>query len=126
MRAALEALAVAALDWLADAVDIPEFTHRYEERVNGRMPSSKTKRDRLAVVFGQDALAFCRAAWPPGAPGWLRKIEPVAFLRRMLVQTYHVSTDVRGREVIVKREADKEGVPPGHLRLASPYAPDAR
>ncbi|MFJ3251246.1 transposase, partial [Streptomyces sp. NPDC088770] len=127
VRAALEALAVAAPGWLADAVDVPELAHRYEERVNGwTMPSSKSKRDRLAVVFGQDALALCRAVWAPGAPGWLREIEPVAFLRRMLVQTYYVSTDARGREVIVKREADKEGVPPGHLRLASPYDPDAR
>jgi transposase len=127
VRAALEALAVAAPVWLADAVHVPELAHRYEERVNGwTMPSSKTKRDRLAVVFGQDALALCRAVWAPGAPGWLREIEPVAFLRRMLVQTYYVSTDARGREVIVKREADKAGVPPGHLRLASPYDPDAR
>ncbi|MFI1294389.1 transposase [Streptomyces sp. NPDC020792] len=127
VRVALEALAVAAPGWLADAVDIPEFVHRYGERVNGwTMPSSKSKRDRLAVVFGQDALALCRAVWAPGAPGWLREIEPVAFLRRMLVQTYYVSTDARGREVIVKREADTEGVPPGHLRQASPYDPDAR
>ncbi|MFE2750344.1 transposase, partial [Streptomyces scopuliridis] len=127
VRAALEVLAVAAGGWLADAVDVPELAHRYEERVNGwTMPSSRTKRDRLAVVFGQDALALCRAVWAPGAPGWLREIEPVAFLRRMLVQTYYVSTDARGREVIVKRDADKEGVPPGHLRLASPYDPDAR
>jgi transposase len=127
VRAALEALAVAAGGWLADAVDVPELAHRYEERVNGwAMPSSKTKRDRLAVVFGQDALALCRAVWAPGAPRWLREIEPVAFLRRMLVQTYYVFTDARGREVIVKRDADKEGVPPGHLRLASPYDPDAR
>ncbi|MFG2543587.1 hypothetical protein ACGFOM_14235 [Streptomyces sp. NPDC048594] len=89
------------------------------------MPSPKTKRDRLAVVFGQDALALSRAVWAPGAPRWLREIEPVAFLRRMLVQAYYVSTDVRGREMIVKRVADKDGVPPGHLRLASPYDPDA-
>lgn len=36
-----------------------------------------------------------------------------------------MSTD-RGREVIRKREADTDGVPPGHLRPASPYGPDAR
>ncbi|MFF9810715.1 hypothetical protein ACF1G5_37450 [Streptomyces coeruleorubidus] len=73
VRAALEALAAAAAGWLADAVDIPEFAQRYAERVNGwTMPSSKSKRDRLAVVFGQDALALCRAIWSPGAPRWLR------------------------------------------------------
>ncbi|MCK9930721.1 transposase [Frankia sp. Mgl5] len=57
VRAALEALAVAAPDWLADTLDVDELAHRYGERVNGwTMPSSKTARDRLAVVFGQDAL----------------------------------------------------------------------
>lgn len=35
VRAASEALAAAAAGWLADAVDIPEFAHRYAERVNG-------------------------------------------------------------------------------------------
>lgn len=73
VRAALEALAAAAAGWLADAVDIPEFAQRYAERVNGwTMPWSKSKRDRLAVVFGHDALALCRAIWSPGAPRWLR------------------------------------------------------
>jgi transposase len=127
VRAAWEALAVAAPDWLADTLDIDELAHRYGERVNGwTMPSSTTARDRLGVVFGQDALAVCRAAAAPGAPGWLREIPAVAFLRQMLVQTYYLSTDSRGREVIVKRDADKQGVPPGHRRLASPYDRDAR
>ncbi|GAA2282202.1 hypothetical protein GCM10010430_80080 [Kitasatospora cystarginea] len=57
---------------------------------------------------------------------WLREIEPVELLRQVVVQTYHVTTDTRGREVIRKREADSDGLPPGQLRLASPYDPDAR
>ncbi|MFM9607105.1 hypothetical protein [Streptomyces niveiscabiei] len=48
-----------------------------------------------------------------GHPGRLREIEPVAFPCRMLVQTDYVSTDARGRKVIVKPDADKKGVPPG-------------
>ncbi|MCM3920490.1 hypothetical protein ND748_02155 [Frankia sp. AiPs1] len=35
VRAALEALAVAAPDWLATTVDVEELAHRYGERVNG-------------------------------------------------------------------------------------------
>ncbi|MFD5514154.1 transposase [Streptomyces sp. NPDC127051] len=35
-------------------------------------------------------------------------------------------TDSRGREVIIKRDAEEEGVPPSRLRPASPYDPDAR
>ncbi|MFJ2478443.1 transposase [Streptomyces sp. NPDC087659] len=69
VRAALEALAVAAPSWLAGVIDIAEFAERYGPRVDGwTMPSSKTKRERLAQIFGQDALALCRAAWSPGAP----------------------------------------------------------
>ncbi|MET7609473.1 IS1182 family transposase, partial [Streptomyces avermitilis] len=127
VRAALEALAVAAPAWLAGQVDVAEFAHRYGPRVDGwRMPSSQTKRDRLVQVFGQDALALCRAARAADTPVWIREIEAVGLLRQILVQTYHLHTDTRGRQVIKKRDADDEGVPPGQLRLASPYDPDAR
>ncbi|WP_327370336.1 IS1182 family transposase [Streptomyces sp. NBC_01217] len=127
VRAALEALAVAAPSWLASVMDVVEAAERYGPRVDGwTMPSSKTRRDRLAEVFGQDALVLCRAAWSDDAPVWIREIEAVALLRQVLVQTYTVRTDARGREVVKKRDADDEGVPPGHLRLASPYDSDAR
>ncbi|MGW8952357.1 hypothetical protein [Streptomyces sp. NPDC055709] len=40
-----------------------EFAERYGPRIDGwMMPPSQTKRDRLAQVLGQDALALCRAA----------------------------------------------------------------
>jgi hypothetical protein len=127
VRAALEALAVAAPSWLAGVIDVAEFAERHGPRVDSwTMPRSKTKRERLAQVYGQDALALCRAAWTGDAQVWVREIEAVAPLRQVLVQTYHVRTDSRGREVIKKRDADDEGVPPGSIRLASPYDPDAR
>ncbi|MCX4869537.1 IS1182 family transposase [Streptomyces sp. NBC_00825] len=126
VRAALEALAVAAPAWLAGQIDVTEFAERYGPRVDGwRIPPSQTKRDRLAQVFGQDALALCRAAWADDAPVWIRQIEAVDLLRQVLVQTYLVRSDSRGRQVIKKRDAD-DGVPPGQLRLASPYDTDAR
>ncbi|WP_172607864.1 transposase, partial [Streptomyces spongiicola] len=127
VRAALEALAVAAPAWLADQIDVAEFAHRYGPRVNGwTMPSSKTKKDRLAQVFAQDGYAIVRAAYDAAAPMWIRDVEAVQILRRVLVQTYYVRTDTRGREVIVKRDADDEGVPPARRRLTSPYDTDAR
>jgi IS5 family transposase len=64
--------------------------------------------------------------WAPGAPEALRTLEPVALPRRSTVQTCLVAADSRGGEVIRMREAEQDGVPPGHLRLASPYDPDAR
>ncbi|MET8332116.1 transposase, partial [Streptomyces sp. NPDC005181] len=126
VRAALEALAVAAPVWLAGQIDVTEFAERYGPRTDGwRMPSSQAKRDRLAQVFGQDALALCRAAWAEDTPVWIREVEAVHLLRQVLVQTYIIRSDARGRQVIRKRDAD-DGVPPGQLRLASPYDADAR
>ncbi|MGW1365375.1 hypothetical protein ACWCQP_49720, partial [Streptomyces chartreusis] len=49
VRAALEALAVAAPAWLAGQIDVAEFAERYGPRVEGwRMPPSQTRRDRRA------------------------------------------------------------------------------
>ncbi|MGW6674496.1 transposase, partial [Streptomyces vinaceus] len=126
VRAALEALAIAAPLWLAGQIDVTEFAERYGPRIDGwKMPPSQTKRDRLAQVFGQDALALCQAAWAEDTPDWIREIEAVHLLRQVLVQTYIIRSDSRGRQVIRKRGAD-DGVPPGQLRLASPYDTDAR
>ncbi len=97
VRAALEALAVAAPAWLADQIDVAEFAHRYGPRVNGwTMPSSKAKRDRLAQVFAQDGYAIVRAACDAAAPVWIRDVEAVQILRQVLVQTYCMRTDTRG------------------------------
>ncbi|MFC5672859.1 NAD-dependent epimerase/dehydratase family protein [Streptomyces incanus] len=98
VRAALEALSVAAPDWLARAVDVPEFAHRYGPRVDSwKLPGSKVKRDQLSQVYGQDALRLCRAAWSPAAPAWLREIGAVDIMRQVLVQTYTVRTSSRGK-----------------------------
>jgi transposase len=127
VRAALEALAVAAPSWLAEHVDVAEFAHRYGPRVNSwTMPSSQVKRDRLALVFAADGYRICEAAWADRAPVWIRDLEAVQILRQVLVQTYCRRIEARGREVIVKRDADEQGVPPGRRRLASPYDTDTR
>ena len=44
----------------------------------------------------------------------------------MLIQNYYIHTDARGREVIIRREPDKHGLPPAHHRVSSPYDTDAR
>ena len=44
----------------------------------------------------------------------------------MLVQNYLTVTDEQGREVIKRREAEAEGLPPGRSRITSPYDTDAR
>ncbi|MFI9273208.1 hypothetical protein ACIGXM_21135 [Kitasatospora sp. NPDC052896] len=113
VRAALEALAVAAPTWLGQAMPVVELELRHAARIDSwRLPTSKTKRDRLAEVYGQDALALPHAVHAPATPVWLREIEAVQLLRRIFTRTYYVHTDARGREVARKREAQVDGVPP--------------
>jgi transposase len=128
VRAALEALAVAAPGWLPTAIDIAGWGRRYGARVDTwRLPASKTKRAELATAYGTDAVALLRAVYTADtAPSWLAELPAVEVLRRALVQNYVLTTDARGREVIRMREADTDGLPPGRTRLSSPYDLDAR
>ncbi|MEV4565137.1 hypothetical protein AB0K12_15335 [Nonomuraea sp. NPDC049419] len=59
----------------------------------------------------------------------LRQLPAVQALRVMLIHNYVRVTDGKGREVIKRREsleAGGEGIPPGRVRLTSPYDTDAR
>jgi len=127
VRACLEALAAAAPDWLATAIDVPGWAGRYRARVDTwRLPTSATKRGELMTAYGTDAVALLCAVFAPAAPVWLAELPAVDVLRRVLVQNYVIATDTRGREVIRAREADTDGLPPGRTRLSSPYDTDAR
>jgi hypothetical protein len=85
---------------------VPEWTTRHGARVDGwRGPSSQAKRDRLAQVYGSDAVALLRAVYHPCATVWLREVPAVQVLRTVLMQNYYLHTDKRGREVITRREA---------------------
>lgn len=127
VRACLEALTAAAPRWLTGAIDVPQWAHRYGPRVDSwRLPSTAAKRERLAKVYGQDAVALLRAVFAPTAPGWLSQIPAVQVLRTVLVQNYLIGVDAQGREVIKRREADTDGLPPARVRLTSPYDTDAR
>ncbi|WP_283293485.1 IS1182 family transposase [Rhodococcus sp. IEGM 1351] len=127
VRAALEALAVAAPGWLATAIDVSDWNTRYGRRVDSwRMPSSKTKREELAGAYGTDGYALLRAVYAPDAPGWLAELPAVEVLRVVLLQNYTRTLTSNGREVITRREAEQDGLPPGRLRVASPYDLDAR
>jgi hypothetical protein len=75
VRACLEAIAVAAPDWLPTVIDISGWGRRYGARVDTwRLPTSKTKRAELMVAYGTDAVALLRAVHDAGdaaAPPWL-------------------------------------------------------
>lgn len=127
VRACLEALAAVAPSWLASVIDVPEWAHRYGSRIDSwRLPASAAKRDRLASVYGSDAVALLRAVLSPAAPGFLAEVPAVQVLRTVLLQNYYLRTDAGGREAIKRREADTEGLPPARMRITSPYDTDAR
>src|SRR2546428_5636676 len=93
-----------------------------------RPPASQAKRDELAIAYARDGYALLEAVYDSSAPAWLREIPAVEVLRRVLVQNYTRTITGNGREVIKRREKEPEGdgLPRGHLRIASPYDTDAR
>ena len=128
VRAVLEALAAAHPAWLEQRICVSDFARRYGTPVTSwRPPASQAQRDKLAIAYARDGYALLAAVYDPSSPGWLREVPAVDVLRRVLVQNYS-RTITAGKEVIKRREKepDGDGLPPGHLRIASPYDPDAR
>src|SRR6266542_3962070 len=129
VRAALEALAAAHPDWLAQRICVSDFARRYGTPMTSwRPPAAQARRDELAVAYARDGYALLAAVYHGSAPAWLRELPAVDVLRRVLVQNYTRVIHEDGREVIKRREKEPEGdgLPPGHARIASPYDLDAR
>ncbi|MCX4793468.1 IS1182 family transposase [Streptomyces sp. NBC_01242] len=119
LRAALEALAVAAPAWLSGLVT-PEWAERYGPRVDAyRFPKGEEVREQWSEQVGRDGFVLLDAVYAPAAPDWLREIEAVQVLRVSWVQQYH--RDEKG-----VRWREGKDLPPVHHRLCSPYDTDAR
>ena len=130
VRACLEQLAVAAPQVVA---------HCWTTRGAGGTRPGSTPGGCLPPRRGKPSWH-----WPTGAMGTrcsrrctprpavisdlalLARLHQVEVLRVVLVQNYLAVTDEQGREVIKRREADAEGLPPGRSRITSPYDLDAR
>jgi transposase len=126
VRACLEALAAAAPGWLAGVIDVPGWSRRYSARVDSwRLPASQAKREELALAYARDGYALVEACARADAPGWVREVEAVDVLRRVLLQNYTRTVTEAGMEV-TRRDAERDGLPPGRFRLSSPYDTDAR
>lgn len=127
LRAGLEALAVAAPDWLTEVID-GSWQDVYGARIdNLRLPESVTKREKLMVQFGRDGYHLLDQIYGPGAPGWLRELPAVQAVRRIWIQQFY--RDVEGdRQEVRRREnaPEGDGLPPGRDRLISPDDLDAR
>ncbi|WAZ19077.1 IS1182 family transposase [Streptomyces cinnabarinus] len=119
LRAALEALAVAAPAWLSGLVTA-EWAERYGPRVDDyRFPKGEEVREQWSEQVGRDGFVLLEAVYAPTAPDWLREIEAVQVLRVSWIQQYH-----RDEKGVHWREG--KDLPPVHHRLCSPYDTDAR
>jgi transposase len=128
VRAAVEALATAHPDWLAQRICVSDWTRRYGTPMTAwRPPASQAKQDELAIAYARDGYALLETVHEESSPAWLRELPAVEVLRRVLLQNY-TRTITGGKEVIKRREKEPEGdgLPPGHARIASPYDTDAR
>jgi transposase len=128
MRAALEALTAAHPDWVAARICVSDWARRYGTPMTSwRPPASQAKQDELAIAYARDGYALLEAVYDSSSPAWLAEVPAVDVLRRVLLQNY-TRTITGSKEVIKRREKEPEGdgLPPGHMRIASPYDTDAR
>jgi hypothetical protein len=125
-RAALNALAATAPDWLR-AVAPSEWHARYDHRFEeARMPSTDSARERLLRTLGEDGAALLAAVDAPTAPPALRSLPAVAALRQVLARTYarEPSDTEDGPAVLRPRGKGELGRAP--RAVESPYEFDAR
>ncbi|MFB7733446.1 IS1182 family transposase [Streptomyces sp. NPDC056112] len=119
LRAALNALAQTAGDWLAQVAEPDWFRHYATRAEDSRFPKARVKRDDVAARIGRDGMRLFQAVRAADAPAGLHLIEEVEVLRRVWVQHFHlVDGEVRSR--------DPKDRPPGLIRVVTPYDPDAR
>nr|WP_239149170.1 IS1182 family transposase [Streptomyces sp. SID12501] len=123
LRAALEAVAVTAPQWLTSW--IPRgWQERYGARVDSyRLPSDENERTQLTWRVAADGYQFLEAAFATSAPAWLRQVPAVGILRTVWLQQFQRTITDAGQEVAWR---GKDNLPPSRARITSPYDPDAR
>ena len=121
MRCALEALALAAPDWLAAIGALnADWAARYTKRADFyRLPKGEPERVRWAENVGGDGFELLDQLHDPGTPRWLAGVPAVAVLRQVWAQEY--TRDEKGMRL---RDAGQR--PKGAGRIVSPHDPDAR
>ncbi len=121
LRAVLNALAVAAPDWLVEQI-APDWFDRYSRRIEGyRLPKGDAARAAYANTIGTDGANLLHAIYAPTAPAWLRPMPAVEILRRVWVQQFY-APDAEG-QVYWRGAAD---LPPAALWIHSPYDVEVR
>lgn len=119
LRAALNAVAIEAPDWLREHSS-PGWTERYSRRVEGyRLPKGKEARAEYARTVGADGMLLLELVYQADAPGHLKRLSEIEILRRTWIQQYVV---IEG----VVRLRDPKEMPRASEQLESPYETEAR
>jgi transposase len=119
LRAALNAVAELAPDWLVTQITA-EWLDRYGPRAEEyRLPKGEDARKALAETVGADGMHLLTAIYALPASSRLRDLAQVETLRQVWVhQYYFIDEQLRWRSA-----AD---LPPAGTRFDSPYDPEAR
>ncbi len=120
LRAALNALATVAPEWLLALIP-HEWFDRYGRAVEEyRLPKGIAARSEYAQTIGCDGMQLLMAIYDDETtPQWLRQVPVVEILRQTWVHQYYMDNG----QVKLRAAAD---LPPAGNRFDSPYDPDAR
>ncbi len=120
LRAALNALAVVAPDWLSNLVE-KDWFDRYSKPVEeSRLPRGTEARNDYAQIIGEDGMRILSAIYDdPTTSPWLREIPAVETLRITWIQQYWIDNG----QLHWRSHKD---LPPSGLRSNSPYDTEAR
>jgi transposase len=130
LRAALNALATVAPDWLQGLAPLVWY-ERYGKRIEDtRLPQGQAKRDAYAQTVGEDGFHLLDALDAPETPEGLRELPIIATLRQTWQRHYERSTGEgtpAGHPAVsrVRFKANRD-LPPAAEGIESPYDPEAR
>jgi transposase len=130
LRAALNAVATVAPDWL-QAITPLAWYERYSRRIEeSRLPKATAEREAYAQTVGEDGFAFLDALAAPEVPEQARALPILETLRRTWQRHYErtmdeAATPEEGRTYRVRFKPSQE-LPPATEGIESPYDADAR
>src|SRR5215475_1995376 len=130
LRAALNALATVAPDWLQGLAPLVWY-ERYGKRIEDtRLPQGQAKRDAYAQTVGEDGFHLLDALDVPETPEGLRELPIIATLRQTWQRHYERSTGEgtpAGQPAVSRvRFKSNRDLPPAAEGIESPYDPEAR
>lgn len=125
LRAALNALAVEAPEWvrgIAPAEWFERYAHRVEE---SRLPRGKEAREEYARTVGEDGFTLLESLEAPGAPSGLKSLPAIEILRRVWQRHFECTPDGKPPAGGVRLRPDRELARAAEA-LESPYETEAR